>query len=105
MALCVGAIVYLGILYDAYDEKSEARMGKNSPDIEGIIMLSAVAVFLLAGFVWNKWHPAWVVFPIGGILCAIAGEIKRRNKKRGSGENHRIPVSIFREILPPCRRP
>ena len=78
LALCVGAIVYLGILYDAYDEKSEARMGKNSPDIEGIIMLSAVAVFLLAGFVWNKWHPGWVVFPIGGILCAIAGEVKKR---------------------------
>ena len=78
LALCVGSIVYLGIQEDAYDGEEKDRKRERDPDVEGIIMLSAVAVFLLAGFVWNKWHPAWVVFPIGGILCAIAGEIKKK---------------------------
>ncbi len=78
LALCVGAIVYLGILNDAYDENSEERTGKKGTDIEGIIMLTATAIFLLLGFVWNKWHPGWVVFPLGGILCAIVGELKKK---------------------------
>lgn len=78
LALCVGAIVYLGIQYDAYDENSAERKRKKDPDVEGVIMLIATGLFLLLGFVWNKWHPGWVVFPIGGILCAIAGEVKKK---------------------------
>lgn len=34
-------------------------------------MLSATAIFLLAGFLCNAWHPAWVVFPVGSIVCGI----------------------------------
>lgn len=75
LALCVGAIVYLGILEDAYDENAEERVGKKGSDVHGVIMLIATGVFLLLGFVWNKWHPGWVVFPIGGILCAITDEV------------------------------
>lgn len=78
LALCVGSIVYLGIQEDAYDENSEERVGKKGPDVEGVIMLIATAIFLLLGFVWNKWHPGWVVFPIGGILCGIVGEFKKQ---------------------------
>lgn len=43
----------------------------------GVIMMSATAVFLLLGFLRNMWHIAWVVFPIGGILCGIASTIIR----------------------------
>ena len=79
LALCVGVIVYLGIQYDKYDEEADFRVDKRrrDPDVEGVIMLIATGVFLLMGFVWNKWHPGWVAFPIGGILCAIAGEVKK----------------------------
>lgn len=38
-------------------------------------MLIATGIFLLLGFVWDKWHPGWVVFLIGGILCAITDEV------------------------------
>lgn len=78
LALCVGSIVYLGIQEDAYDENSAERKRERDPDVEGVIMLIATGIFLLLGFVWNKWHPGWVVFPIGGILCAIAGEVKKK---------------------------
>ena len=79
LALCVGTIVYLGIQYDTYDENSQLRRKEKGPDVEGAIMLSATAIFLLLGFLWNKWHPGWVVFPIGGILCGIVDSLKRKN--------------------------
>ncbi|MCH4167937.1 MAG: helix-turn-helix domain-containing protein [Streptococcaceae bacterium] len=74
-------IVYAGIQkakfdIDAYNReatrtKSDELIGK----ISGVIMLSATALFLLAGFLFDKWATAWIVFPIGGILCGIVGTI------------------------------
>ena len=43
--------------------------------IRSIIMLSATAIYLLLGFVWELWHPGWVIFPVGGILCGIVSVI------------------------------
>ena len=80
LALCVGSIVYLGVLEDAYDENSEERTGKKVPDVDGVIMLIATGIFLLLGFVWNKWHPGWVVFPIGGLLCAITDKVNGKEQ-------------------------
>lgn len=79
LALCVGVIVYLGIQNDKYDENSEDRVGRKGPNVGGAIMLTATAIFLLVGFLWNKWHPGWVVFPIGGILCGIVDNLKRKD--------------------------
>lgn len=79
LALCVGTVVYLGIRHEAYDENSQLRSGRKGPDVEGAIMLAATAAFLLLGFLWNKWHPGWVVFPIGGILCGIVSSLKKEN--------------------------
>lgn len=39
------------------------------------IMLTATAVYLLLGFLGDFWHPGWVVFPVGGILCGIISTI------------------------------
>lgn len=41
----------------------------------GCIMLTATALFLVLGLAYGKWHPSWVVFPIGGILCGIISTI------------------------------
>ena len=55
------------------DKKNKLRsLGKI---INGIIMSSATAIYLLLGFVWNLWHPGWVVFPVGGIVCGIISAI------------------------------
>ena len=43
--------------------------------INTIIMLLATAIYLLLGFVWEIWHPSWVIFPVGGILCGIISAI------------------------------
>ena len=39
---------------------------------------AASALFLLAGFLLDLWHIAWVVFPIGGILCAIVDTLRKK---------------------------
>lgn len=87
LSIIVGGLVYFGILHTKYEiaeynrqngEDSDERSIKRkkwSDAICGTIMLVATGVFLLIGFVWNLWHPGWVVFPIGGILCAIVNTI------------------------------
>ena len=41
-------------------------------------MLAAVAVYLFLGFIWNLWHPGWLVFLVGAALCKVAEYGKRR---------------------------
>lgn len=77
-------LVFGGILWDGFnkkyklptDESIKSPKAKNIEDaVCGAIMLTATGIFLFLGFIKNMWHPAWVVFPIGGILCGIASTI------------------------------
>ena len=43
--------------------------------ISGVIMLLATAIFFYFGLVLDMFRIAWVVFPIGGLLCAAANVI------------------------------
>lgn len=43
--------------------------------LSGAIMLIATAIFLLLGFLFGLWHPGWVVFPVGGILCGVVSTL------------------------------
>ena len=81
--------VYGGITWGNYFKKAtteieyapspasekEARKEKLSSTISSIIMMTAVIIFLLLGFLGNLWHPGWVVFPVGGILSGIVSVI------------------------------
>ena len=87
-------LVALGILYGRYNvaeynrttEKERAKRDAEDEDSEketggradAIIMLTATGVFLVAGFVFHAWHPAWIVFPLGGILCGIVEAVKKK---------------------------
>lgn len=94
IAVATTLFVYAGIQHDKYDikkynyemEKRGAVKETDAPDtvrfkrrnalvgkICGIIMLTATAIFLGIGFIFNVWEPTWAVFPIGGILCGIVG--------------------------------
>ncbi len=75
LGLCVGALVYLGIQHSKYEPEPERPHGR---DLDGAIMLTATAVFLLLGFWRGLWHPAWVVFPVGGILCGIVNALRKK---------------------------
>lgn len=81
----VGGLTYNGIQHTKYNvaEYNEQTRNELHPSprsklkdaICGAIMLTATALFLVLGFVGNRWHPGWVVFPVGGIFCAIVGTL------------------------------
>ena len=60
---------------DEDEQKLSEPAKRVSEALCGVIMLSAVAVFLILGFVFSKWHPGWVVFPIGALLCGMVSTI------------------------------
>lgn len=84
LSAAVGALVFLGIQQSKYDVSQYAQeamqSSPNSPEsrLNGSIMMLATAIFLLAGFLFHAWHPAWVVFPVGGLLCGIVGNIQKK---------------------------
>ncbi|RRD96171.1 hypothetical protein EII17_01330 [Clostridiales bacterium COT073_COT-073] len=45
-----------------------------------VIIMSALIIFLILGFIYDLWHPGWIVFPIGGLLCGIVSILLRNNK-------------------------
>ena len=90
LLVLVGVACYFfitaGIMYDLYmGEDSPKRNHEKKPELHdrvcGVIMIIATAVFLLFGFVWNLWHPAWVAFPVGGLLCGCVSIIFGNGKK------------------------
>ncbi len=85
LAFIVGGLVYLGIQHEKYNvaeyngntarELNASPRSKLKDAICGSVMMVATAIFLVLGFVFNLWHPAWVVFPVGGIICGIIGAL------------------------------
>lgn len=80
LAFIVSGICYLGMQKAKFDmsileDKHQPKKGKKVDALCGVIMLTATAIFLTIGFVWGIWHPTWVVFPVGGIICGIVSTI------------------------------
>lgn len=83
VTIAVPVFTYFGIQKDKYDiekynrihseegRQSEEKTGK----ICGVIMLTATAIFLASGWLFDLWKINWVVFPIGGIACGIVSTI------------------------------
>lgn len=83
VTIAVPVFTYFGIQKEKYDiekynqmhseegKKREEKSGK----ICGVIMLTATAIFLASGWLFDLWKMNWVVFPIGGILCGIVSTI------------------------------
>ena len=44
-------------------------------------MLGATILFLLAGFLFDAWHPAWILFLVGALLCGVVENRKKSGKK------------------------
>ena len=40
-----------------------------------VTMIVAILVFFICGIFWGLWHPAWVAFVIGALLCGISSVI------------------------------
>lgn len=90
IAVAVAIFIIYGLAWGYYIESLkkdgiiipiEGHKEEGLSKFSGVIMLIATAIFLVAGFIWNAWHPAWVVFPVGGLFCGILGAIDDANKK------------------------
>lgn len=84
IATCL--LVYAGMQYSKYDitsynlshDKESETYKKNQlkSTICGCLMLTATIIYLILGFVFNKWGmPSVVVYPIFGIGCGITSII------------------------------
>lgn len=94
----IGVACYLfitaGILDELLSDPEKAlmtedeRKGKKNAEeaIGGVIMTLATAVFLFFGFMYGAWHPAWIAFPIGGVLCGGVSSVLKLCGK-GSSQN------------------
>ena len=56
---------------DAKITEQERRKNTLSEKLCAVIMILAIAAYLLMGAIWSLWHPGWIVFPIAALLCGI----------------------------------
>ncbi|MHC1682864.1 MAG: permease prefix domain 1-containing protein [Clostridiaceae bacterium] len=79
IAVAVYIFVYFGSVKNSYkkllklDEYSYTAKDKKKKDkvigaIAAIVWPTAVCIFLISGFVYNKWGINWIIFPITGLL-------------------------------------
>lgn len=90
-AFIVCGLVYLGIQHNKiavgeYNKQTAREQHPTQHDkvvgaVCGAVMLTATAVFMLLGFIGDYWHPAWVAFPVGGIICGIINLILNAKNK------------------------
>ena len=84
VALAVFIFIYFGIRNGKYEERKAAQAPQAAPPapqdknglaerLSGLVMLCCTLLFFVAGVFFGKWHPAWVMFPLGGCACGILG--------------------------------
>lgn len=73
----VGGLKFSNVVKDyAPEYRDYKRKEEGLSRFSGVIMLTATAIFLVLGFLKDIWHPGWIVFPVGGILCGILDVIQ-----------------------------
>lgn len=85
LSFIVGMLVYYGIQHMKYNiseynkqasaELNTSRRSKLKETLCGAVMMLATALYLVLGFVCGWWHPGWVIFPVGGIICGIVSAL------------------------------
>lgn len=83
VTIAVPVFTYFGIQKNKYDidnyNRTHSEEGKKRDEKSGkacgVIMMTATAIYLASGWIFNLWKLNWIVFPIGGILCGIVSVI------------------------------
>lgn len=61
------------------EHMAEVEKEKRYGWVFGAGMPLAAMAFLALGFIWNAWHPGWLVFPVAALICtAIVGRHQSR---------------------------
>lgn len=61
------------------DKETKTQIVSNA--ISGMLMLTSIVVYLVVGFVWNVWHPGWIIVVGAGLVCGIIGIIVDTKEK------------------------
>ncbi|MGM9617981.1 permease prefix domain 1-containing protein [Butyricicoccus sp.] len=77
IAAAVAIFVYFGIRESWYENRYKEIYHEAEPESKGfsdaiaaIIFPLAVVIYLILGFVFDLWHPGWIIFPICGLIVA-----------------------------------
>lgn len=77
IAIAVGLFVYFGLKNhrfnrELFPNEKDGTAGKDDGDpLSKAIMLGATCLYLFLGFAKGLWHPGWIVFPAGGVVCLL----------------------------------
>lgn len=66
--------------YEAPGTDKAQHKGSLAGLFAGIAFPLATIVYLCLGFIWNLWHPGWIIFPVCGIITGAVGSIDRYRK-------------------------
>lgn len=84
VAIAVFMFIYAGINEGMYhqicDNKEFIKENKENEEAGkyyAVIMPLAAMVYLFIGFVFELWHPGWMVFPVAAILTFTITELKK----------------------------
>lgn len=80
LVFALSFLIYGEIMMDSY----ERELGIKNPDhttnffdsVSGIILITTTALFILLGILFRLWHPAWILFPVSGIIITIINSFK-----------------------------
>lgn len=74
--LAVAFIIYAGTIIGAaniivknQEHVAELKTENDRGWIFVVVMPLASVIFLGIGFIWDAWHPGWLVFPVASLLC------------------------------------
>ena len=74
IACAIGIIIYSGVnrgllphLLVPKETEEEKKIGR----FASTIMIMSVIVYLICGFIFNLWHPTWLVFPLFALCIPI----------------------------------
>ena len=56
-----------------------AKQKNRAAGIAGAIAMPlAVIIYMIMGFVFNNWHPSWIVFPIAALTVGIISGVAQQ---------------------------
>ena len=60
----------------AKEKKAQSMSGTDWDSLNAafcsIVFLIAIPAYLVMGFMWNLWHPGWLIFVAAAVLCGIS---------------------------------
>ncbi|MEG0506279.1 MAG: helix-turn-helix domain-containing protein [Longicatena sp.] len=81
----ISIFVYRGLQNEKYKKTQVESIHTSSKDqlLEksvAAIMLVSTAIYIAWSFISGDWHITWIIFPIGGLVCAFVSIVCKKEK-------------------------